>query len=93
MDLQAERVERKVWRHSQDPLGVAHVGVAECALQVVETGVTGQQGSCGETGFSKQPARQEKPSVTGLNVLVMSGQLANRDIALRWYLLVEAFCV
>lgn len=51
LDLQAERIERKVWRHSQDLLGVAHVGVAEGALQVVEVGVTGRQRSCGETSF------------------------------------------
>lgn len=54
LDLQAERIERKDWRHSEDLLGVAHVGVAEGALQVVETGIIGQQGSCGETSFIKQ---------------------------------------
>lgn len=54
LDLQAERIERKVWRHSQDLLSVAHVGVAEGALQVVQTGVIGQQGSCCETSFNHQ---------------------------------------
>lgn len=44
LDLQAKHIERKVWRHSQDLLGVAHVGVAEGALQVVECAVTGRQG-------------------------------------------------
>lgn len=52
LDLQAERVERKVWRHHQDLLGIAHVGVAQRALQVVETGVAGQQRPCSEMRFT-----------------------------------------
>lgn len=97
LDMQAERIEREVRRHSQDLLGVAHVGVAEGALQVVEIGVTGQQRSCGETSFvtvsQTVKDRREKLSVTGLNVPLISAQVAESDTALRWNLLVEEFCV
>lgn len=51
LDLQFERVEGEDWCHRQNLLCVAHVGAANCTLQVVETGVTGCQGTCGETRF------------------------------------------
>lgn len=41
LNLQTERVEGERWRHDQNLLCVAHVGVAECAAQVAQTGVTG----------------------------------------------------
>lgn len=37
--------------------------------------------------------RQGKLSATGLNVPLISAQVAERDIALRWTRLVEEFCV
>lgn len=39
--LQSEGVEGERWRDGQNLLCVAHVGVAERAAQVAQTGVTG----------------------------------------------------
>lgn len=52
LNLQFECVEGESWYHSQNLLCVAHVGVAERTLQVVETGVTGREGLCGERWIS-----------------------------------------
>ena len=39
LDLQSERVEGEGWYYNQSLLCVAHVGVAHCTPQVVQTGV------------------------------------------------------
>lgn len=52
LDLQSECVERKAWHHSQSLLCVAHVGASQGAAQVVQTAVTGRDGSCGEGKIS-----------------------------------------
>ena len=48
LDLQSECVEGEDRHHGQRLLCVAHVGAAQCARQVVQTGVTGKEGSCGD---------------------------------------------
>lgn len=41
LDLQSECVEGEGWHHDQSLLSVAHVGAAQRAPQVVQTGVAG----------------------------------------------------
>lgn len=41
LNLQIERVEGEGWRHNQNLLCFAHVGVAQRATQVAQAAVTG----------------------------------------------------
>lgn len=90
--LQTECVEGERWRHGQNLLCVAHVGVAERATQVAQTGVTGWKRSYGwRLGQDKGVNKHCRNKGAVCNIPAISDQLACKDSLLRWYLLFVEF--
>lgn len=89
--LQSEGVEGERWCHHQSLLCVAHVGVAQRAVQVAQAGVTGWKRSCGAEYQSVNEHHRSMCAHSNVVIPAMSDQLACNNSPLRWYLLLVEF--